>query len=51
MQLIEYRRLGDPMIIRVSVTLGLLFHVGTERFGSHRFGAPHLRLCAWGSEA
>jgi len=31
MQPIEYRRLGDPMIIRISVTLGLLFYVGTER--------------------
>ena len=34
MQPIEYRRLGDPMIIRISVTLGLLFYVGTERFGN-----------------
>jgi hypothetical protein len=33
MQPIEYRCLGDPTIIRISVTLGLLFYVGTERFG------------------
>ena len=25
MQPIEYRRLGDPMIFRISVTVGLLF--------------------------
>ena len=34
MQPIEYRRLGDRMIIRNSVTLGLLFYVGTEWFGN-----------------
>jgi hypothetical protein len=36
MQPTEYRRLGDPMIIRNSVTLGLPFYVGTERFGNSR---------------
>jgi len=35
MQPIEYRRLGDPMIIRISVTLGLLFYVAHSRSSLH----------------
>ena len=34
MQPIEYRPPDDPMIIKNSVTLGLLFYVGAERFGN-----------------